>query len=327
MKNDFSPSRRTFLRSGLVLAAGLPAIRMYPFSDAGRDGARPVSTGGDDPLFNLFRQPPTSAKPFVRWWWNGDKVTARELLRELDVLNEAGIGGVEINPIAFPPGDDLAIPSMQWLSPEWIEMVKVTLKGAAERGMICDIIVGSGWPFGAEYLQGDERSQILTRTTRKIQGPGIVEIEIAELLKEAAPRIGYPNKSSTSELYSLCLAPLAMDKFMPPTWLPFDKEQSKVSIQVPEGEHILYALVTCTGFQSVIQGSPGAAGPVLNHLNQVASQKFLDNMADKLFPQIAGLKGFRSMFCDSMELEGANWCNDFLPEFKRRRGYDIKPYL
>lgn len=33
------------------------------------------------------------------------------------------------------------------------------------------------------------------------------------------------------------------------------------------------------------------------------------------------------MFCDSMELEGANWCPDYLEEFKRRRGYDIKPYL
>jgi hypothetical protein len=28
-----------------------------------------------------------------------------------------------------------------------------------------------------------------------------------------------------------------------------------------------------------------------------------------------------------MELEGANWCHDLLPEFKRRRGYDLLPYL
>jgi hypothetical protein len=34
-------------------------------------------------------------------------VTASELLRELDVLKEAGIGEVEINPIEFPEADDL----------------------------------------------------------------------------------------------------------------------------------------------------------------------------------------------------------------------------
>jgi hypothetical protein len=40
----------------------------------------------EDKLFTLFRQPPVTAKPFVRWWWNGDKVTASELIRERFLL-------------------------------------------------------------------------------------------------------------------------------------------------------------------------------------------------------------------------------------------------
>ena len=32
-------------------------------------------------------------------------------------------------------------------------MLKVALDGARERGMICDMIVGSGWPFGGEFLE------------------------------------------------------------------------------------------------------------------------------------------------------------------------------
>ncbi|MDR0844380.1 MAG: glycoside hydrolase family 2, partial [Tannerella sp.] len=329
MKNNNhskSFSRRTFLKSGLVLAAGLPAIRVYPLSVDGRDGARPVSTDSDDPLYTLFRQPPGAAKPFVRWWWNGDKLSAKEILRELDVLKTNGIGGVEINPIAFPGGDDLGIPSMQWLSPEWIEMIKVALEGAAERGIICDIIVGSGWPFGAEFLQGDERSQLLTLTSRKIQGPANIEIEVAELLKEARPQVN-AYEGANSELHSLCLAPVQMDSFTQPAWLPFDKTQSKVTVPAPAGEHILYALVKYTGFQAVINGAPGAAGPVLNHYSKEATLKFLNRMSDKLFPELNGQKSFRAMFCDSMELEGANWCPDYLEEFKRRRGYDIQPYL
>ena len=321
MKKSYSFSRRSFIKSGVVLTAGLPVLQISPFVESD------LQPGEDDKLYALFRQPPVTAKPFVRWWWNGDKLSEKEILRELDVMKEAGIGGVEINPIAFPGGDDLAIPSMQWLSPEWIRMVKVALKGAEERGMICDIIVGSGWPFGAEMLEGDDRSQLLTLTSRKIQGPGTIRWEVADILNDAKPKVHAAWKGADNELYALCLAPVQMDQFAQPQWLAFDKDQSTLEIQAPEGEYILYALVKCTGFQAVINGAPGAAGPVLNHYNKEATEKFLNRMSDALFPQLEGLKGFRAMFCDSMELEGANFCPDYPEEFKRRRGYDIKPYL
>lgn len=321
MKETNLFSRRSFLKTGMVLTAGLPALRISPLWGSS------VRPDAEDKLYTLFRQPPVTAKPFVRWWWNGDKLSAKEILRELDVMKEAGIGGVEINPIAFPGGNDLGIPSMQWLSPEWIEMVKVALKGAEERGMVCDIIVGSGWPFGAEILEGDDRSQLLTLTSKKVRGPETIRWEVADIFNDAKPRVHAPHKGADYELYGVCLAPVQMNEFTQPRWLPFDKNQSVLEIEVPEGEHILYVLVKCTGFQAVINGAPGAAGPVLNHYDKEATEKFLNRMSDTLFPQLEGLKGFRAMFCDSMELEGANWCHDFPEEFKRRRGYDIKPFL
>ena len=53
-----------------------------------------------DKIYEGFRTPPPEARPFVRWWWNHNQVEEKEILRELDVLKAAGIGGVEINPIA-----------------------------------------------------------------------------------------------------------------------------------------------------------------------------------------------------------------------------------
>jgi hypothetical protein len=316
-------SRRSFIKSGIVLAAGVPAFRSLPLY-----GGPGYSDHVTDPLFTAFRTPPVTAKPFVRWWWNGDKVTAKEILRELDVMKEAGIGGVEINPIAFPGGDDLGIRSLEWLSPEWIEMVRVALKGAEERGMICDIIVGSGWPFGAEFLQGDERSQLITLSSRKVTGPATLTFEVDKLLKEAAPEGMSMHRDAVSEIHSLCLAPVQMDAFTPPVWLPFDgAKNNEITVEAPAGEHILYSIVKVTGFQAVINGAPGAAGPVMNHYNNRAVMKFLNRMSDRLFPAIEGLKPFRAMFCDSMELEGANWCSDFIAEFRRRRTYDVTPYL
>jgi hypothetical protein len=268
-----------------------------------------------------------TSKPFVRWWWNGDKLSAGEILRELDIMKEAGIGGVEINPIAFPGGDDLGIPSLRWLSAEWIEMVKVALKGAEERGIICDIIVGSGWPFGGEFLLPEEQTQVLTRGGQTVKGPARLRFKTEDLLKEASPQVGFRFEGASNELHALYLAPPEMSVFTPARAVPFDKNSPTVLIDVPEGEHVLYTLVKVTGFQSVINGAPGAAGPVLNHYNREAVEKFLNRMSDHLFPAIQGQKGFRALFCDSMELEGANWCRDFPEEFKRRKGYDVTPYL
>ena len=37
--------------------------------------------------------------------------------------------------------------------------------------MICDIIVGSGWPFGGEFLTKDEQTQIMALGTKDVNGP------------------------------------------------------------------------------------------------------------------------------------------------------------
>jgi hypothetical protein len=37
--------------------------------------------------------------------------------------------------------------------------------------------------------------------------------------------------------------------------------------------------------------------------------------------------GIRAIFCDSIEVEGHNWSGELLKEFRKRRGYDLKPYI
>ena len=51
-------------------------------------------------------------------------------------------------------------------------------------------------------------------------------------------------------------------------------------------------------------------------------------MSDKIQNRLGPLSGnIRSLFTDSMELEGSNWSYDMAEEFKKRRGYDVQPYL
>ncbi|MBR4755542.1 MAG: glycoside hydrolase family 2, partial [Bacteroidales bacterium] len=79
---------------------------------------------------------------------------------------------------------------------------------------------------------------------------------------------------------------------------------------------------------SVINGAPGAAGSILNHMDATAVRGYLDHMADAIEAKLGPLSGhLRAFFVDSMELEGNNWTSDFAEEFKARRGYDLLPWL
>ena len=295
-------------------------------------------------LYQGFQQPTSEYHPFVRWWWNGDKVEADELVREMRLLKEAGIGGVEINPIAFPTYcDSLGKPSLQWLSPEWIDMLKVCFDEAKQLDMTCDLLVGSGWPFGAEFLNENERAQIVINYAETVTGPTTLTIIRDSLCEKAMPKVSSPYKGNTKELMSLKLYPnpaSSVDEEIDITSAlrPFEGPQgpqaqgpqldSVFTIEVPEGEYTLAALVKINGFLEVINGAPGAAGPVLDHFNTEAVNRYLYNMSDKIEAQIGPLKGnIRALFTDSMELEGANWTSDMAEEFQKRYGYDITEWL
>ena len=115
-----------------------------------------------DELYNAFIDPPANAGPFVRWWWNGNCVEEQEIKRELNVMHSAGIGGVEINSIAMPShAMKTGAEPLQWAGKEWINMVRTASVTAKELGMMTDLIVGSGWPFGGRFLDEDETMQRL----------------------------------------------------------------------------------------------------------------------------------------------------------------------
>lgn len=107
-------------------------------------GCTSSSTQSDslEELYKLFVDPPAESRPFVRWWWNGTMIETEELERELDVMKAAGIGGVEINPIAHPEGPDLqGHKACDWLSPEWNDRIKFTIKEASKRALTVDLIL------------------------------------------------------------------------------------------------------------------------------------------------------------------------------------------
>ncbi|HKJ69142.1 MAG TPA: glycosyl hydrolase, partial [bacterium] len=286
--------------------------------------------GDSNRLYSLFQDPPTEARPFVRWWWNGDRINEEEILRELDVLHEAGIGGVEINPIAMPPtAVDIGAEPLEWLSPEWNRMVKVAADGAHQRGMIPDMIVGTGWPFGGRFLPPEEQIKGVVLQKLPVQGSTTFENKIQNLIeRQQTPE---DEEAPEPELLFLRLIPediTSLDQVQDLT----DQVTSDgmIRFEVPSGDHILYlgSIRRGMSFREVTLGAPGADGPCLDHYNASAVRRYIQRVADSLGTELEGKLGnaLRALFVDSIELSGSNWTQDLLEEFRSRRGYDLEPY-
>jgi hypothetical protein len=298
-------------------------------------GALMVGCGKDtavvqDELYEVFCRPPAQARPFVRWWWNGSCITEKEILRELDLMKDAGIGGVEINVIAMPAGSTKTQDkALTWLSPQWNHIVKFTVDAARQRGILTDIIVGSGWPFGGKFLESGETIQGVALNKKELQGPGVFNGDIKTLMvPPKADRQG--QNASEPRLMFLKLVPgnaSGIDTSI--DMLEKVKPDGKVQLDIPAGGHTLYIGTWQESFKDVVHGAPGADGPVLDHYNGSAVQKYLQRMSETLAPALGGKlgDGFRAIFCDSIELSGANWTTGFAEQFEKRRGYSLAPYL
>ena len=285
-----------------------------------------------DNLYETFQNPGSEYRPFVRWWWNGLRVDGKEILRELDLMKSVGIGGVEINSIGFPgEADSLGYKIKPYLSDEWADMVRLAADGCRERGMICDMIAGSGWPFGGEFLPREQQLQMLTVETVKIDGGTSgksFSIGKDELLGRVNPPIMSKNDNPLKELVYIRLMPAKVDQFTEGVNYDNLAREETITFDVPAGKYVAYFFVKMTGYMNVIEGAPGACGPVLNHFDKDAVQAYIDRLSDKLQftgPQMKGK--VRATFVDSFELEGANWSDELLQEWEEYYGYSLLPYL
>src|SRR6185369_5291757 len=95
---------------------------------------------------------------------------------------------------------------------------------------------------------------------------------------------------------------------------------------IAEGSEVFFFISSRSGMQ-VKRPSFGAEGYVLNHLDKTAAENYLKTTGDRLFQAFDRSTIPYSVFCDSLEVYNQDWTDDFLSEFQKRRGYDLKPYL
>src|SRR5690349_13535953 len=119
----------------------------------------------DDPL----AWPPITetAKPWAFNWWMGSAVDKTNLTHELERYAAAGLGGIHIIPIYGAKGyEDKYI---NYLSPQWMEMMGWAVSEARRLGMDVDMTTGSGWCFGGPQVTDDEANASVVVKTYEVK--------------------------------------------------------------------------------------------------------------------------------------------------------------
>jgi len=121
-------------------------------------------------LREIFKHPPSSAKPWVFWYWMYGAVSREGITADLEAMQQAGIGGAYIFTIKDIPDTPLFIPSIRQLTDEWWEMIIYALNEAKRLGLkigfhSCDgfTVAGGPWITGELSMQKVVWSKIMIR--------------------------------------------------------------------------------------------------------------------------------------------------------------------
>ena len=273
-----------------------------------------------DDLYDGFKNPPASARPLVRWQWTICP-TEQEITRQLDIIKNAGFGGVEIRPITVP-AKDAKNKTSAWLTPEWGKMIKFAADAAKQRGMFVDLNIGS--PLAASFIRPGERIQMITLGKKTLTGPTTFTGKISDLVK-SPDEIRPVTADTNHQVLFLRLVPQDSNIFtMGDEFAGQVAPNGSVTIKVGEGKHTLYIGVLRDNFRTA-----GGDANILDCLNERAVEKYLSNISANLSVSLGGKLGdsIHAISCDNIDLAGANWTSDFAQQFLQRRGYDVVPSL
>ena len=252
----------------------------------------------------------------MRWWWFGPAVTRAELEREMKLMKDGGIGGFEVQPVYPLALDDpnTGIRNFPFLSDKYLQALRFTSDKARELGLRMDLTLGSGWPFGG--------AQVPVR-----DAAGMLRIERLPIA-EGEHRLALPAMEAGENLLAVFLLPVR-DGNSDGSSIRELTEVKEGAVTLPgdlEGDHEALVFISSRSGMMVKRPAIGTEGFVLNHYDRTAVEGYLKNVGDRLI-QTLGSHPPYAVFCDSLEVYQSDWTLSFLEEFRKRRGYDIKPHL
>lgn len=258
-----------------------------------------------------------TAKPAAFWWWLGNSVNEGEIERQMEMLKEAGFGGVTVCPLYEYKNP--TIKPIKYLSDRWTEVFKFTLEKGSELGMYVDMPTGGGWPMGGPWIKKEnrERDWRLEILTLNITPDHPVNLQNE---KDKDPIMCVTLIENPVGAKYECYNDVEPAKIIEP-----QIENGKLIWHLPQvgNCNILVARMSYKSSE-VYVGGDGGKGPVFDYWSPSAFENLVEPL-DSLLKKLGSLHP-RAVYCDSYEGAGGT-TPDFFEIFKTINGYDVRPYM
>lgn len=337
-------------RQFCTLLAGAPFL----FRSAAASAPLRDSVAWSDDLASAFLNPPAAARPHVLWMWMGSNLSKDGITRDLEAMQEAGIGGATIYSLA-----DTLIPWAAFIrkspTPEiitysdpWWELLRHAAREADRLGLELILFNCAGYESsGGTWITTELSMKQLVWSEQNVAGGTRFAGSVRRPVVDPHPQTPFP------QLYIPALGRVSVPEvearnsyfkdialFAVPRTGVVSPEQvidlsSKMTSDgaivwdVPDGDWTLYRFgYTTTG--ALIQPAQWeATGLECDKMSTEAVTFHMQHVLTELKKHLGDLigKSVTSIYFDSYEAGKPTWTGKMREEFQSRRGYDLLPWL
>jgi hypothetical protein len=271
-----------------------------------------------------FANPPLEARPGALWPWLNGYVKPQQITKELEEMKAKGMRGAIIWDIGSLSDPEKIIPAgPAFFGKESLETINHAIDEATRLGLELGLFASSSWNAGGSWISPENASKELKWSSFNIKGP----IQFTDTLP-------LPEKLTANHFDVAVLAVLNTDnKLIEKQNSPVDltkkmNSQGKLSWDVPAGNWTILRFVCNNTGQNLMCPSPNSNGLIIDHLSDVAVEKHLTYMIEKLKEVRKDFGALKLFMFDSYEVdEATDWTGEFIPEFITEHGYNPVPYL
>lgn len=255
-----------------------------------------------------FKSPPEEYGMILWWGWDG-RMSDTVIKRDLDRIKAMGFRGVMVE-----AGYGM---TAKYLSPEWFSLVRFAVDEAKTRGMKVWIEDEGKYPSG--FAGGKFSNE---RPDLKMQGLVVTErfdVKEGDIIERKLPWYAISAAAFNKDDKSLKI---------------LDVSTGALNWSVPEGSWRIF--IAGHRFRSSVTRSVNnptrgkdTTASLMDYLNPLATKQFLEwthEQYRKSFGNEFG-KTFMGFMGDEPDFAYTPWTPDIQYEFKKRKGYDITPWL
>ncbi|MEI7524046.1 MAG: glycosyl hydrolase [Mariniphaga sp.] len=294
----------------------------------------PLFGQNSDSLIKSFLSPPDTAKPRVYWWWLFNRVDKAGITRDLEEFKAKGIIGVNLICTGGYAGM-APLPGVKYLSPEWRELFRHAVKEASRLNIELGFnLSAGGWTMEGPWVNKDNAMKKVVSSELNVVGPKIFSGKLPqpEVVAEYYHDIwvqAFRVKPGTMNVELASVIDIS-DRLKP---------DGRLDWEVPDGQWVILRNgYTLTGHMwskwFAYPGPPqadtfeGGDGYEIDYLKTSALDDHFEHLGKPILEEAKKAGGHIAYFwSDSWECGKLTWTQDFPNQFKRFRGYELKPFL